>query len=118
MGLREIRKNKGYTIVQVAKAIGISDVYLSLLERGERRINNEVLKKITDYYNCSANDIFDDSDSKRNVVDLLPREHKDIIELFEMLQDGDKIIIEKSMEHLINDDLKADLIRKINSSKK
>jgi len=41
----------------VAKAIGISKTYMSLLESGKEPLREDVLCKLAKHYNCSAIDL-------------------------------------------------------------
>ena len=46
MNLSELRKTKDITMVKLAAHLGISQGYYSRLERGQRRINNELMNRI------------------------------------------------------------------------
>ncbi len=52
--LKELRNEAGLTQTKVAKAIGVSEPTISLWERGERTPNIEMLSKLCDFYDVSA----------------------------------------------------------------
>ncbi len=53
IGLREIRKEKGYSQLKVAFALNISREALSLYENGKRSPDTEMLIKMSQYFNVS-----------------------------------------------------------------
>lgn len=52
--LREMRKIKGYTQLQVSEKIGIERSSYSLYELGKRSPDYETLNKIADLFNCTT----------------------------------------------------------------
>jgi transcriptional regulator with XRE-family HTH domain len=52
--LRQLRKDRGATLSEVADATGISVPMLSRMERGERLPSSETLKALSAYYGASA----------------------------------------------------------------
>lgn len=54
--LRELRGEK--TLDEVAKALGVTSMAVSLWERGERIPNDDIKIKIAAYYNTSVTAIF------------------------------------------------------------
>jgi transcriptional regulator with XRE-family HTH domain len=87
--LKWLREQKGVSLVDVEKATGLSNAYLSQLETGARRRlpPPDRLRKLADYYNV-------------NIKQLLEKagyyEAKDIEETFEQK-------LEKAFLHAIND---------------
>lgn len=53
VGLREIRKQKGYSQVKVSLDLHISREAISNYENGKRNPDVEMLLKFSDYYNVS-----------------------------------------------------------------
>lgn len=53
IGLREIRKKKGYSQVKVSLELNISREAISNYETGRRNPDIEMLLKFSDYYNVS-----------------------------------------------------------------
>lgn len=51
--LRKIRIDKGLTMAQMAKAVGITSAYLSTIERGNRNIPKNLTKNIINHYKLS-----------------------------------------------------------------
>lgn len=92
--LKSLREQKGVSLVDVEKATGISNAYLSQLETGSRRRlpPPERLRLIADYYNVSAQELL-------KAAGYL--EEKDVEETYEQK-------IDKLFTHIINDpDLKS-----------
>ena len=58
--IQEFRKKKGITQEELAEVIEISPHYLSALERGLYNIKLEILVKILNYLDCSADEVFCD----------------------------------------------------------
>jgi transcriptional regulator with XRE-family HTH domain len=52
--LRLARKRAGYTQNRAAEKLGVSQPYLSLLERGERRAPERLLRRVLSAYNSAA----------------------------------------------------------------
>lgn len=51
--LRKIRIDKGLTMAQMAKSIGITSAYLSTIERGKRNIPKNLTQDIIGHYELS-----------------------------------------------------------------
>ena len=51
--LRKIRIDKGLTMAQMAKAIGITSAYLSTIERGNRKIPKNLTQNVIGHYKLS-----------------------------------------------------------------
>lgn len=49
--LRDIRKQNGKSITQVAKEIGITKQYISAIELGKRKPTLKLMKLFANYYN-------------------------------------------------------------------
>jgi len=61
--MREIRKQKRLSMAEVAKEIGVSEAYLSMLETGKRECpDGKVLYLLAKKLNCEAGDLTDDPD--------------------------------------------------------
>lgn len=55
--LREWRKHRGYTQERLAEMIGTSKGYLSDLERGVRRWNQDLLEQLAEALSCAPADL-------------------------------------------------------------
>ena len=53
IGLKEVRKNKGYSQVKVSMDLNISREAISNYETGRRNPDIDMLLKFSDYYNVS-----------------------------------------------------------------
>ena len=51
--LRKIRIDKGLTLAQMAKAVGITSAYLSTIERGNRKIPKYLTQNVINHYELS-----------------------------------------------------------------
>ena len=56
--LEELRKAKGITQAEVAEALGVSAMAVSLYENGERIPRDEVKIKIADFFKTPVSSIF------------------------------------------------------------
>ena len=55
--LREIRKRRGVTLLQVGEAVKLSVSYLSDLERGRAKPSLDTLERLAEYYEMSVADL-------------------------------------------------------------
>ena len=51
--MRKIRIDKGLTMAQMAKAVGITSAYLSTIERGNRKIPKNLTQNVINHYKLS-----------------------------------------------------------------
>jgi putative transcriptional regulator len=58
MELKEIRKNKGLKQYEVAKMLGVTKDYISMLERGKRTPSSRLIRKMAEIYNVPPEQIF------------------------------------------------------------
>ncbi|WP_277631361.1 helix-turn-helix transcriptional regulator [Atopococcus tabaci] len=59
--LKDIRDERGETLDQVSKAVGITPQYYWMIENGKRRLNYELAVKIASHFGKEPDDIFLDS---------------------------------------------------------
>ena len=50
--LRELRKSKGCTLREISAFVGVSESYLSQVERGNRLPSIELSEKLSNVYEC------------------------------------------------------------------
>nr|WP_237691104.1 helix-turn-helix transcriptional regulator [Paenibacillus caui] len=55
--IRAFRKLKGYTQVQLAAQTGVSLAVLGAIERGNRRVEEQILSKIADSLGISVSEL-------------------------------------------------------------
>ena len=55
--LKQMRKNKKLTQLQVANEIGVTRQCYALYEQGRRQPSIDILRKICDFFNCMADEI-------------------------------------------------------------
>lgn len=56
--LIEIRKERGLTLEEVAKAVGISTTAVHYYEQGKRKIPKEIAEQMADFYGVEQDKIF------------------------------------------------------------
>jgi DNA-binding transcriptional MerR regulator/quercetin dioxygenase-like cupin family protein len=66
--LRRLRSEKGFSLGQVAKKVGISLGFLSSLERSQMTASVGTLRKLTDFYQTNILDFFDPTESNSRLV--------------------------------------------------
>src|SRR6202040_3699582 len=66
--LRQLRKTRGLSLAQVAKAAGISVGFLSALERSHMSASVSTLRKLARFYKTNILDFFDASESNSRLV--------------------------------------------------
>jgi len=57
--IKQLRKQKGLTQIQLAQRIGITQAFLAEIESGRKRPSLEVLEKLCDTLDCSADYLLD-----------------------------------------------------------
>lgn len=65
--LRELRKEKGLTLEQMAKDLNTTKVTLSRYENGTREPKSEMLSQLSDYFNVSIDYLFGKTDEKNHI---------------------------------------------------
>ncbi|GFN21930.1 helix-turn-helix domain-containing protein [Thermanaeromonas sp. C210] len=78
--LREIRESKGLSGTKVAELLGISPQYYYELEKGKKRLNDELLMKLAELYNVSTDYLLGRTDDPRPVDQITLEAQKRIEE--------------------------------------
>ena len=85
--IKELRKQKGLTQLQVSEMIGTSRAYLTQIESGTRRVNEDLLDKIAAALGCKPSDLIDDGgvpESVQRITDLVqsmePNEQQKVLD--------------------------------------
>lgn len=72
--VKELRQNRGWTVQQLADAVGLSKSYVNDLENGKRRANSYRLEKFAAVFDVSLYDLIDDGslsqDQRKLLVDF------------------------------------------------
>ena len=95
--LSTIRKQRKLTQLDVAKALNIGQSTLSQYERGDRRIDDELLRKFCDFYQVSADEILNIATPKTKKI---PKDLKKILEDEEVTLNG-RLVSEKDKEKMM-----------------
>ncbi|HEX4485343.1 MAG TPA: cupin domain-containing protein [Terriglobales bacterium] len=74
--LRRLRTERGLSLSQVAKEVGISLGFLSSLERSQMTASVGTLRKLTDFFQTNILDFFDPAESNSRLV---PREKRKVL---------------------------------------
>ena len=65
--LKNLRIQHGYKLAEVAKAIGLTSPFLSMVEKGKSRISFENLEKIMTYYGLTISDLAGTPDASHRI---------------------------------------------------
>ncbi len=52
--IKQLRNEKGYTQLDLAKLLNISDRAVGYYENGERNVDNELIKELTKIFSCTS----------------------------------------------------------------
>lgn len=55
--LRNLRENQGLTLKSVAESIGIDTSLLAKIERNERQPTKQIIKLVSDFFNCDEKEL-------------------------------------------------------------
>lgn len=75
MMLRLLRTEKGVPLREASESIGISENYLSEIERDRKVPNDEIIKNIAVYYNVDEKALFDKFDKIPLIIQDELKEH-------------------------------------------
>ncbi|MCC4248445.1 MULTISPECIES: helix-turn-helix domain-containing protein [Microbacterium] len=79
--LRDLRRRQGETLRSAAAELGIAPSHLSRLERGERSINDDTLRRLSKHYSVDAEIIeLARGNAPADVIQIL-RDHPDELRL-------------------------------------
>lgn len=76
--LRKIRIDKGLTLAQMAKAVGITSAYLSTIERGNRKIPKYLTQNVINHYELSNEQVAELQKAEYLSIDSIEIELSDI----------------------------------------
>lgn len=68
--IRNLRKQKSYTILQLATDLNIDTTYLGQIERGEKIPSIDVAVNIINYFNITFTNYTNSEDSKFNGIEI------------------------------------------------
>ena len=76
--LRKIRIDKGLTMAQMAKAVGITSAYLSTIERGNRNIPKYLTQNVINHYKLSSEQVAELQKAELLSIDSIEIELSDV----------------------------------------
>lgn len=89
--LRELRKTEKVSVEKLSEYLDISISYYYDLEKGSKRLNEDILNKIADFYDCSVDYILGRvGDKNLKIVDKesLPEELQPYVDEIVMLKNS------------------------------
>lgn len=96
--LRELRKEKGYTIKELSQIINVSDISISRYENNKRDADIKTLKDLAKLYNVSLDYITCITDNKENIQ--LEEEEKQLLNNYRELDTKSKTIVQEQVNTL------------------
>lgn len=108
--IRELRKTNGLGVVEFAKLIGISQPYLSQIERGVRPCPPKILQRIMDVLQVKPADFF------KEEAEPLPPRIRHMIDMAKELPPEQLKVVEALMDTLIKESEKPQSKKKHKSS--
>ncbi len=66
--LKFLRKKNGYTLETLAKATNISISYLSRLESGSRRLNTDLIRRLSHAFGCEPSELLQDVSHDKHLI--------------------------------------------------
>lgn len=98
MKLKELRKSKNITQLDVATAIGVSPQVLSRYERGEREPDYKTLCKLADFFGVTVDELLGRSPQLFDDARVPKTEVQD---LFDQLNSGEQARVIGYMENML-----------------
>jgi transcriptional regulator with XRE-family HTH domain len=68
-----IRKEKGVTQIEIAKTLGVTQSMVSRIEKGELRLNGEVIIKLAKLFKVSTDELLGQKSLKNNLPEISRR---------------------------------------------
>lgn len=75
----ELRKEKGWTQQELAKAAGLAKPLISMLETGERHPSDEVLKKLCEAFGVKESDILNEDVKNKALEEIKKAETREVL---------------------------------------
>lgn len=94
--IRDIRKSRHMTMKELGKKIGVSESAVQLYETGKRRIDYELMLKISEALDCEVLDLFHGFETPPEPEEIPcnpPDEVADIWNAWDKMDEADKAII-------------------------
>ena len=75
--LKYLRKRSGYTLESLADVTNISISYLSRLESGARRLNTDLIRRLSHAFSCDPAELLNETTHESRVITPLEQEEKE-----------------------------------------
>jgi transcriptional regulator with XRE-family HTH domain len=80
--IRELRKERGLTLADLAGKVGVSTPHMSEVERGKKNLNNHLLERISEALGVHPTQLLGDTESQqwnslKSIVEDLSRDDQD-----------------------------------------
>lgn len=95
----EWRTHRGATQQELADAIGLLKGYISELERGKKRYNQDHLERMAKFFDCSPGDIL-------NINPLDPTPQAEVIDIWSRIPDAQRAAAKAMLQSLSDKDIK------------
>lgn len=100
--IKLLRESKGYSLRQFEDKTGINYNYLYKIEKGDRRVNEDILRKLCDVFGLNWS-YFDEGYTKEedSLLNDLVLSDEELMEKYNLIVDG-KQVSEKEIKWLLN----------------
>lgn len=85
--IRELRKERNLTMKKLGECVGVAESTISLYENEKRQPDNEMLKKIADFFDVST-DYLLGRERRRNIPETLGKEDITYMEIIDTVKAG------------------------------
>lgn len=102
MNLREARKSKGLTQIEVAKHLGVNQNTYSYWENGKTKIDNESLKKLADLFGVTVDYLLGREETKKGPAEAEPKEQPDEDDIRYALSGEIKDLTDEEFDEIMN----------------
>lgn len=86
--LKDIRKSKNISQVEMAKAINVTQGTIANWETGKRTPDLEMLKRIANYFNVSLDELTGNEHETSNIRDVIPKDNIYMIPIYATVSAG------------------------------
>jgi transcriptional regulator with XRE-family HTH domain len=98
--IKELRLERGLTLDALAKRVGVTNPYISMMETGKRGLSWVMLRRLAAGLECHPMDITEGVGRVANASDITPRSEseKTLLKTFRGLADGERRLFQHMLE--------------------